>query len=163
MISPSLCPLEYQRFPAAEKPKHTRHGSLISSTLCHSIDLSDTQPSASPGGDMGRHQLMQLHHFKQVLWLAMLCSTVCWVSLTTTFTLLIVRETVILPSTSPAYVIRYAVVLIILFAAWGASAAVCMWRYNRYRFQISTQLAAIDWMSVGTPPARASSDTVVSK
>ncbi|KAI9481868.1 hypothetical protein BX667DRAFT_493400 [Coemansia mojavensis] len=163
MISPSLCPQEYQRYSSAEKPKHARHSTLISSTLCHSIDLSDTQPPASPNGDIGRRQLVQLHHFKQVLWLVMLCSTVCWISLTTTFALLIIRETVMLPSTSSAYVIRYAVVLIFLFTAWGASAAACMWRYNRYRFQVSSQLAAVDWMAVGAPPVRASSDTVVSK
>ncbi|KAJ2282565.1 hypothetical protein IWW43_000235 [Coemansia sp. RSA 1935] len=167
MDAQTLYTLEYTRGSSTDKNpsyKHSRHGAILTSTLCYSIDLSTESlphPLVLSGGDMGRQQLINLQHHKQSLCLVMLCTTVCWMSLTATFTLLIIRETMLLPSANNSYVLKYAVALVVLFSAWCVTAATCIWRYNRYRLSVNSELANADWMTVGTPSTRTSGETAV--
>ncbi|KAJ2321259.1 hypothetical protein H4S02_003474 [Coemansia sp. RSA 2611] len=163
-------PLHDAREPSIDKKpsyKHERHGALITSTLCYSIDLTESIPQASMlpypiPSDMEKRQILQLQNYKQVLCLGMLCATVCWISLTTTFVLLIVRETTFSAHANDSYVFKYTVALVALFTAWGVSAVVCLWRYNRFKFSINAGLASAEWITVGTPSIRTSMDTAIS-
>ncbi|KAJ2824408.1 hypothetical protein IWW50_003344, partial [Coemansia erecta] len=155
-----------------KKPSYKveHHGALITSTLCYSIDLSPEyvpHPESPPNsfetssGDMGRQQLIDMQRYKQILCLVMLCSTVCWISLTATFALLLIRETMLPRDAGDSYVLKYAVVLVLLFTAWGITAATCVWRYSRYKFAVNAKLATVDWVTVGAPSIRMSSETAV--
>ncbi|KAJ2785798.1 hypothetical protein H4R18_000344 [Coemansia javaensis] len=126
---------------APEKPPYATDAAVISSTQCCSIDLAPHSRSSAVGAAGPVRPSVRLHQIRHTLCLVMLCTTVCWLSLTATFALLIVRDAVAVGG-SGSYTAAYAAVLVALLALWCAAGAICVWTYTRFRRRLAASLAA---------------------